>query len=360
MDVGSQAMEKIQALKLFFLMNRIELRSDALFLVCFLFLTACSSRQVMEAESKRFDDINEEFSQVVTIAEEAPQPTTSQEKKKTPKKILYKKNNSKTLDLKTSKNDYTKDETQTREPRIEDNKGFLGRRPTVDPFREGERATYSLTYFNTEAGTLNLEILPFRYVNDKKAYHYSLGLRSSARFSMFFNIDLLTETYVDFENLVPLTYSSQTKESSKQKEVKIFWDINKNLATQWEKVVKKNGSEKKKKIEWEIEPFSQNILSSLFYLRVFQLTPVKTYSFRVADSGKNYVFKAEVLRKEKLDTAIGKLDTILIRPSFELEGKLKPTGENLLWVTDDQYKRIVRIDLKIKVGSLVAKVKSFD
>ena len=98
----------------------------------------------------------------------------------------------------------------------------------------------------------------------------------------------------------------------------------------------------------------------MFYLRAFPLTPGKKFAFRVADNGKNYLFHAEVLRREKLSTKIGELNTVVVRPTFELEDQFKPTGENLFWLTDDDRKFIVRIESKIKIGTLVGKVKSIE
>src|SRR5690606_5744499 len=104
--------------------------------------------------------------------------------------------------------------------------------------------------------------------------------------------------------------------------------------------------------------FSQNIISAIYYLRSFSLVPGKKLEFKVADDGKNYTFKGEVLRREEIDTAAGKLKTVVVRPTFELEDKFKPTGENLLWLTDDERKLIVRLESKIKIGTLVGKLKS--
>ncbi len=83
-------------------------------------------------------------------------------------------------------------------------------------------------------------------------------------------------------------------------------------------------------------------------------------AFRVADEGKNIVFTGEVLRREELSTKIGKLKTLVIKPTIEVDGAFKPVGDILIWLTDDDRKHVVRIESKIKIGTLVAKLKSID
>jgi Protein of unknown function (DUF3108) len=98
----------------------------------------------------------------------------------------------------------------------------------------------------------------------------------------------------------------------------------------------------------------------VYYLRAFVLTPGKKLEFRVADAGKNYVFKGEVLRREKINTEVGSLNTVVVRPTFQVDDKFKQTGETLIWLTDDDRKYIVRIESKVKIGTIVGKLKSID
>jgi hypothetical protein len=66
---------------------------------------------------------------------------------------------------------------------------------------------------------------------------------------------------------------------------------------------------------------------------------------------------AEVIRREKIYTDVGALDTFVVKPSFDVEGKFKPTGENFLWLTADERKFIVRMESKIKIGTIVGNVQ---
>jgi hypothetical protein len=246
-------------------------------------------------------------------------------------------------------------------PDLEDSEGFTGRRPNVDPFKPYEKIVFAVSYFNVVAGDLAMETLPFKMVNGNKSYQFTLNVQSNKMFSMFYAVEDRAETFVDYATLSPITYSIEAKESARQKQTRAFFDWSTNQATFWEKVIeKKDNEERKRKVEWAIEPYTQNVISAIYYLRTFTYRPGKKMAFRVSDDGKNYVFNGDVLRREKITTDVGEFQTNVVKLSFQLDGQFKPTGENYIWLTDDDRKFPVRIESKIKIGSLVAKLKSLD
>lgn len=247
-----------------------------------------------------------------------------------------------------------------RQPDLEDTVGFEGRRPIVDPFRVGEKVTLSLTYFKIVAGTMDIEVKPFVMVNNQKAYQFQVSAKSNSFFNHIYAVDDTAITYVTYDQLVPLSLQISIKESKQLAEARTFFDWEKLKASYWQKRITKEHGEQSKKLDWDIKAFSQNVISAAFYLRCFHYEPGKSYAFRVADEGKNIVFKGEVLRREKLSTDIGDLDTLVIKPQLTVDGVFAPVGEILFWITDDERKYIVRIESKIKIGTIVAKLKSIN
>jgi hypothetical protein len=247
-----------------------------------------------------------------------------------------------------------------RQPDIEDATGFEGRRPVKDPFRVGEKVTLDVSYFNVTAGELNVETKPFVMVNGRKAYHFEASGKSTPFFSKMYAIDDRVTTYMDFEEMRPLSLLVSIKESNQLGETRTFYDWKNNKASYWQKKIVKGKGERNKKIDWDILPYSQNVVSVAWYLRTFDLTVGKKHAVRVADEGKNIVFTGEVLRKEKLKTPIGVLDTVVVTPRITADGVFKPIGEILIWFTDDDRKLLVRLESKIKIGTIVAKVRSIE
>jgi hypothetical protein len=204
-----------------------------------------------------------------------------------------------------------------RQPDIEDTVGFdSGRRPLVDPYRVGEKMVFNISYFAVGAGTLELETLPFAQVNGQKAYHFQMTGKSNSFFSKIYAVEDVATTYLSYDELVPLNLQISIKESKQLAETRTFFDWKTMKASYWQKKVTKEKGERSKKLDWDLLPYSQNVISAAYYMRVFKYELGKTLAFRVADEGKNIVFKGEVIRKEKLETDAGTFDTIVIKPTL--------------------------------------------
>lgn len=249
-----------------------------------------------------------------------------------------------------------------RQPDLEDRGGFLddSRRPVNDPFRVGEEVVHDVHYFKVSAGELRIKVEPFSMVNSRKSYTFAIEIKTSSLFSNFYSVDDRVETFVDYDDLVPRVFQLHVKETSQLREAKMLFNTDKNIATFWEKKVTKDQGEEEKKLQWELAPYSQNVYSALFYLRNFQWEIGKEYAFRVANDNENLVFSGKALRREVLDTKLGPMKAIVIQPNIVLKGKFKPIGDNFIWLSDDDRKYILRIESKIKIGTLISEVVSIN
>jgi hypothetical protein len=245
-----------------------------------------------------------------------------------------------------------------RQPELEDDTGFNGRRPLVDPYREGEEVVHNMHYFKVSAGELKMKVGKMATVNGRKAYNFGISLKTSPVFSSFYSVDDKVETFVDFETLVPSVFQLHVKESAQLREARMFFDNHTNKATFWEKKVSKDKGEEEKKQAWDILPFSQNVYSAVFYMRNFKWDVGSQYAFRVADDEQNMVFKGTALRKEKLDTEMGIMNAVVIKPEMMLKGVFKPVGDIFIWLSDDEHHYILRIESKIKIGTIISEVIS--
>lgn len=248
-----------------------------------------------------------------------------------------------------------------REPSIEDRDGFEfgSRTPKVNPFTVGEKIVHSVTYFGAEAGKLTLQTKPMIEVNGKSSYNFYIGLKTSLVFSRFYAVDDYVETYVDAQDLVPYVFKINIRESGKLSQAESYFDHKKLTAQFWERKYTEKKGEEEKKLNWDILSYSQNAFSGIFYMRIFEWKIGKEYSFRVADDGKNIVFKGKAISKEKLSTDAGEFDTIKIQASVVSRGMLTQSGDFFLWVSDDDRKLIIRTEAAIKIGKLVSEIVEY-
>lgn len=362
MDVGASTMEGL-GIKFKCMNPRV-----ALVLLGALLSVACASKVLKYKDAEKLKE-NTEFEQsvVIVVAEESKSlpPTADQvllpEATATTTTTLAPR--PKKEARKPKKEDLKKTTTTVsarRQPDLESDVGFQGRRPIKDPFRVGEKVTHRVSYFNVTAGDMILEVRPFAQVNGRKSYNFAIGIKSSPLFSSFYTADDLATTMLDFETMSPSVFALHVKESAQLREARAIFDFDANTAKFWEKKVTSSAGEQEKKLEWEILPFSQNVYSTAFYMRAFFWDVGVENSFRVAHDGENLVFKGKCIRKEKIKIDAGEFDALVIKPEVTLKGVFRPTGDVYIWLSNDDRKYVLKIEAKIKIGTLVSEAKSIE
>jgi hypothetical protein len=319
-----------------------------------LVLGACASKELKYSKTAELAK-NDEFSKRVQIVipDESSTPTT------TANEVAVTTTTSTTVPVKkTAKAKKVKAAVPAvstrRQPEIESDKGFQGRRPIQDPFRVGEKIVLSVNYFKVSAGNVTLESRPFAQVNGRKNYQFRTTLKTSSVFSSFYSVNDYVDVLMDYEDMAPSVYELHVRETSQLREAQMFFDKEKKKAFFWEKKVTEKDGEETKRLEWDLPDFPQNVFSAIFYMRAFQWEVGTENAFYVANDQENLIFRGKALRKEKVSTEAGEFNAIVVKPEFELKGQFKPTGDIYIWLSDDDRKYILRIEAKIKIGTLVA------
>lgn len=330
-------------------------------LIC-LFLTGCSTYYLKYDKEDKLRQ-NTEFEKQVVVKEipTAPVITSGDATKAVVAPAPLKK--APVKKVKTPKGKpVVKDSTpHPREPSIESSEGFDfgSRRPKVDPFVVGEKIVHSIGYIGMEGGRITFQTKPFVEVNNRKSYNFYMGLKTSSMFSKIYSMDDYVETFMDYEQLVPYVFKLSLRESGKLLSSSAYFDNKTLKATFWEKKYTEKNGEEEKKLAWDILPFSQNVFSGIFYMRIFQWEIGKENSFRVADDEKNIVFKATAVEKVVLDTDAGEFKAIKIKASVVTRGALTQAGDFFLWISDDDRKIVLRIEAEIKVGKIVSEIVEY-
>src|SRR5207302_331831 len=106
-----------------------------------------------------------------------------------------------------------------------------------------------------------------------------------------------------------------------------------------------------------ITPFPQDSLSALYYLRTVPLPDGRVFSFPVVSEGKNWEAVVTVLARETIQTPMGKVRAIKLKPETKYQGILKKQGDSYIWLTDDDRRYLVRIEARVRIGTVVARLK---
>ena len=206
-------------------------------------------------------------------------------------------------------------------------------------FRAGERTVFDITYFGATAGQLELDVLPEKTVADRPTYHFRAIASSTSIFSLFYRVNDVAESFMDTVGLFSHKFSLKLDESKQTRDVLELYDQNKRKAYYWSKLETQIHGKQNDQSEIELVPFTQDGLSSFFYVRTLPLELNKTYEFPVVNNGKLRTVRVTALRKEELVTRHGEFKTIVVKPEVVLDGA---------------DRQILKIDAKIKVGSVIA------
>ena len=93
-------------------------------------------------------------------------------------------------------------------------------------------------------------------------------------------------------------------------------------------------------------------LSSFFYFRSVPLQVGVSYYIDIFDCKRLWNTEVQVLRREVIETPLGRFKTVVIKPLLRSEGIFSRTGDIYIWLTDDDLRIPVLMKSKVKIGSI--------
>ena len=95
-------------------------------------------------------------------------------------------------------------------------------------------------------------------------------------------------------------------------------------------------------------------LSSFFYFRSVPLQVGTSNYIDIFDCKKLWNTEVQVLRREVIETPLGRFRTVVIKPLLSSAGIFARTGDMFIWLTDDDRRIPVLMKSKVKIGSITA------
>ncbi|MCC7440345.1 MAG: DUF3108 domain-containing protein [Bdellovibrionales bacterium] len=226
-----------------------------------------------------------------------------------------------------------------------------------DPIWVGERQVYEITYFGMVAGELAVQAMPHKFINDRKVFYLRGHVKSSKVFSLFYRINDTVESFIDHEGLFSHRFHMILDETKQSRDSLELFDAERQQTYIWNRTNHRDkGYRETKKFKPMKEPFSQDSLSALYYLRFLPLKIGEKYRVPVVSEGKNWEAEVHVIRREILETAVGKVPTLMLKPLTRFRGVARQKGDSFLWVTDDDRRIVVRMHAKVRVGGVSAEI----
>ncbi len=175
-------------------------------------------------------------------------------------------------------------------------------------------------------------------------------------FDNYFKIRDLYESYVSPATLVPFLHKRDINEGNYYKFVQ--YKFNHKTKTV-ESTMKKKRTEENKTLK--IGSNTRDIVSTIYHIRnldIHKAAPGDVQNFTFLFDEEELIISVKYLKKETINTNLGKKECYKLAISLKNDDALKGTNENLLWLTADKNKIPVYAKFKIAVGTGELKIKS--
>jgi hypothetical protein len=177
---------------------------------------------------------------------------------------------------------------------------------------------------------------------------------------MFYRLNDMVETFIDYEGEFSDRFHILLDETKQQRDSLELYDSEKEQTYFWNKWNRKDIGYKETKTYAPMPRFPQDTLSSMFYLRTVPMPVGSQFTFPIVSEGNHWDAEITVIRREIMNTPMGRVETLVLKPETKFQGVLKRTeGDSFIWITDDERRVVVRLEAKVKIGTIVAVLKQW-
>lgn len=221
--------------------------------------------------------------------------------------------------------------------------------PAVPPFGVGERLVFEVKYGFMSAGTAVMSIPEMVSYRGYRCYHILSVAESNAFISAFFPVRDVAESLLDAREMVSRRFEKRLREGDFRAHDLVVFDHDRHIA-----IYPKKG---------RVVPLAlnaQDILSSLYYVRMMKLEVGSSVSIENHADKKNYPLEIKVLRRERVEVPAGEFNCIVVEPVMRTGGLFSQKGRLWVWLTDDDVHMPVLMKSKIAIGSISVVLKSYE
>lgn len=181
----------------------------------------------------------------------------------------------------------------------------------------------------------------------RPTYKFEMSVLSNEFLSKIFLVRDYMASWVDPSPFRSLRFELHSVEGKRVKDELVEFNYAEGVAKRGDKQIALDGP-------------TLDSLSSVYFIRTLDLNGGKPIEIDVV-SRKRFSLRVEVQGRETVVTPVGTFRTIRIEPRIVRGAGLIGKGQNLvLWVTDDENKVPVQLRSKLKVGTLVGKLKAIE
>ena len=218
-------------------------------------------------------------------------------------------------------------------------------RVAIPPFGVGERLTFDVKYGFIGAGTAVLAIPEVVSERGRACYRIVSLAESNAFVSVFFPVRDVVESLLDTRELVSVRFEKRLREGEFRSHDLTILDHDRHVA-----IYPRDSDDRLVPLSL----YAQDILSSLYYVRMAELRVGESVYIENHADKKNYPLEIRVLRKERVEVPAGEFDCIVVEPLMRTSGLFRHKGNLTVWLTDDERHVPVLMKSRVAIGSISA------
>ena len=218
-----------------------------------------------------------------------------------------------------------------------------------------EQLKYGVYYTFIKAGTAYIRNRGLVHINGRPAYLLQTTAFSAPVIDAFFKVRDVNQSWLDAQDFYSLGYGQSVREGGYRRDEWVTFDYENG---RYEGKIQKK--EEPRDIAGPLDITVLDILTSLYHVRGQELVPGQDIVFDIINREKQYPLVVKVLKKEEVKTDAGTFDCVLVEPQLRGEGIFVSKGKSLkVWLTDDEYKMPVKMQVEVFIGSVSAKLLEY-
>lgn len=215
-------------------------------------------------------------------------------------------------------------------------------------FSNNEKLVYDVSWTGVKAATSVHEVS-----TKGNEMHIVSTTRSNSWIDSFFKVDDRAESVItrgSGDRFGTPKYSRNKIQEGRHRRLKEAYFDPQEL-----KVESRNLLEKSKRVD-KISANTFDSLSCVYYVRTLELVPGRSVYVDIYDFNRLWNTEVKVLRREEINTPLGRFKTIVVKPMMKAEGYFSRTGDVTVWLTDDTLRIPVKMTTKVKIGKITATI----
>lgn len=214
------------------------------------------------------------------------------------------------------------------------------------PYFPGEELVYRITAMRfISAGSAVFTVDEEAGPGGRPFYRLRVTANSAFPFSAFFRVRNSMEALVDADTLLPVSFVKDRREAAFRRHVSVEFDRDENIA-------RPSG-------EWDafsVPPEVRDYLSVFYHVRGAELATGESAVFTATGGRKTYDVRLEALRRETVPKWGRQVETVVLKVSvsdFDPGGAIDDDSQEvLLWISDDDLRLPLRMELEAAFGNL--------